>query len=80
MTGDLEFGSAQSDLQFQACIGLAEWKKSPQKDFRAVFSRYPAVGTLFAAVATVLCALKKPGWYCFVKEMSGLPPTPFSCY
>ncbi|MDP4978305.1 MAG: TAXI family TRAP transporter solute-binding subunit, partial [Desulfobacterales bacterium] len=33
MTGDLEFGVAQSDRQFQAVKGLAEWETTgPQKD------------------------------------------------
>ncbi len=51
MAGDLEFGIAQSDRQYQAYNGLAEWQeKGPQKDLRAVFSIYPEVVTLIAAV------------------------------
>jgi len=51
MSGDLEFGIAQSDRQFQAVKGLAEWKdKGPQKDLRAVFSIHPESVTLVAAV------------------------------
>jgi hypothetical protein len=39
MAGDLEFGVAQSDRQYQAVKGIADWKdKGPQKDLRAVFS------------------------------------------
>ena len=35
MAGDLEFGVAQSDRQYQAVKGLAEWEgKGPQKDLR----------------------------------------------
>lgn len=37
--GDLDFGVAQSDRQFEAARGLAEWKaKGPQKNLRSVFS------------------------------------------
>ena len=51
MNGDLEFGIAQSDRQYQAVHGLAEWKdKGAQKDLRAVFSIHPESVTLVAAV------------------------------
>ena len=51
MAGDLEFGVVQSDRQYQAMKGLAEWKdKGPQKDLRAVFSIHPESITLVAAV------------------------------
>jgi TRAP transporter TAXI family solute receptor len=51
MNGDLEFGIAQSDRQFQAVKGQAEWKdKGPQKDLRSVFSIHPEAVTLVAAV------------------------------
>ncbi len=51
MSGDLDFGVVQSDRQFQAIKGLAEWKdKGPQKDLRAVFSIHPESITLVAAV------------------------------
>jgi len=50
MTGDLEFGVVQSDRQYQAMKGLAEWKdKGPQKDLRAVFAVHPESVTLVAA-------------------------------
>ena len=50
MVGDLEFGVVQSDRQFQAMKGLAEWKdKGPQKDLRAVFTIHPESITLVAA-------------------------------
>lgn len=50
MAGDLEFGIVQSDRQYQACNGLAEWKdKGPQKDLRAVFTIHPESITLVAA-------------------------------
>ena len=53
MNGDLEFGVVQSDRQYQAMEGLAEWKdKGPQKDLRAVFSIHPESVTLAAAVDT----------------------------
>jgi TRAP transporter TAXI family solute receptor len=51
MAGDLEFGVVQSDRQYQAMKGMAEWKdKGPQKDLRAVFSIHPESVTLAAAV------------------------------
>ena len=50
LAGDLEFGIAQSDRQYQAMKGLAEWKASgPQKKLRAVFSIHPEAVTLVAA-------------------------------
>ena len=50
MAGDLEFGVVQSDRQYQAIRGLAEWKdKGPQKDLRAVFTIHPESITLVAA-------------------------------
>jgi TRAP transporter TAXI family solute receptor len=50
MTGDLDFGVVQSDRQYQAINGLAEWKdKGPQKDLRAVFTIHPESITLVAA-------------------------------
>jgi len=51
MAGDLEFGVVQSDRQYQAINGLAEWKdKGKQEDLRAVFSVHPESITLVAAV------------------------------
>jgi TRAP transporter TAXI family solute receptor len=51
MSGDLEFGVVQSDRQYQAIKGLAEWKdKGAQKDLRAVFSIHPESVTLVVAV------------------------------
>jgi TRAP transporter TAXI family solute receptor len=51
MSGDLEFGVVQSDRQYQAMKGMAEWEeKGPQKDLRAVFSIHPESVTLCAAV------------------------------
>ena len=50
MSGDLEFGVAQSDRQYQALQGLAEWKtKGKQKGLCAVFSIHPETVTLIAA-------------------------------
>ncbi|MBW2064013.1 MAG: TAXI family TRAP transporter solute-binding subunit [Deltaproteobacteria bacterium] len=50
MAGDLEFGIVQSDRQYQAWHGLAEWKdKGLQKDLRAVFTIHPESITLVAA-------------------------------
>jgi TRAP transporter TAXI family solute receptor len=51
MSGDLEFGVAQSDRQYQAVKGIENWaEKGPQKDLRAVFSIHPETVDLIAAV------------------------------
>ena len=51
MAGDLDFGVVQSDRQFQAVEGIANWKeKGAQKDLRAVFSIHPETVDLIAAV------------------------------
>jgi len=51
MSGDLEFGVVQSDRQYQAINGMAEWEeKGKQEDLRAVFSIHPESITLVAAV------------------------------
>lgn len=45
--GDMEFGICQSDRQYQAYHGLAEWSEAgPQKDLRSVFSIHPEPITL----------------------------------
>jgi hypothetical protein len=50
MAGDLEFGVVQSDRQYQAWNGLAEWKnKGPQKKLRAVFTIHPETFFLCAS-------------------------------
>ncbi len=59
MSGDLEFGVVQSDRQYQAINGLAEWKdKGPQKDLRAVFSIHPESVTLVATVDSGIKTIK----------------------
>ena len=51
MAGYLEFGLAQSDIQYQAVKGLAEWAiKGPQEQLRAVFSVHHESVCLVAAV------------------------------
>jgi TRAP transporter TAXI family solute receptor len=50
MAGDLEFGVVQSDRQYQAYNGTADWLGRPQKKLRAVFSIHPESVTLLAAV------------------------------
>ncbi len=51
MAGDLEFGVVQSDRQYQAIKGEAEWqRKGAQADLRAVFSIHPESVVLVAAV------------------------------
>jgi TRAP transporter TAXI family solute receptor len=50
MSCDLDFGVVQSDRQYQAINGLAEWEKQgKQEDLRAVFSIHPEAVTLVAA-------------------------------
>lgn len=49
MSGDLEFGIAQSDRQFQAFKGMAEWKDKPQTKLRSVFSIHAESVTLIAS-------------------------------
>ena len=49
MTGDLEFGIVQSDCQYQAVKGMAEWEGNPQSDLRAVFSIQPEYLILLAS-------------------------------
>ena len=48
IAGDLEFGIAQSDRQYQATKGLAEWEGNSQPKLRSVFSIHPETITLIA--------------------------------
>jgi hypothetical protein len=51
LSGDLEFGVAQSDRQYQALMGKAEWTSSgPRTKLRSVFSIHPESITLIASV------------------------------
>ena len=50
MAGDMDFGVVQSDRQYQAIKGMAEWEGNPQSDLRAVFSIHPEAVTLCASV------------------------------
>jgi TRAP transporter TAXI family solute receptor len=51
LSGDLDFGIAQSDRQYQALKGLAEWKEQgEQAELRSVFSIHPEAVTLVASV------------------------------
>jgi TRAP transporter TAXI family solute receptor len=48
--GDLDFGVAQSDRQYQAYNGLAEWSEAgAQTDLRSVFAIHPESITLVAS-------------------------------
>ncbi len=50
ISGDLEFGIAQSDRQYQAIHGKAEWSKAgPLKKLRSVFSIHTETITLIAS-------------------------------
>jgi len=47
VSGDLEFGVVQSDRQYQAVHGLAEWEKEgPQSSLRSVFAIHSEAVTL----------------------------------
>ena len=57
--GDLTFGIAQSDRQYQASKGLQEWKaQGPQKKLRAVCSFHPEIISLVAAADSGIKTLK----------------------
>ena len=59
LSGDLEFGIAQSDRQYQAMMGLAEWEeKGPQKKLRSVFAIHPEALTLVASVKSNIRGIK----------------------
>jgi TRAP transporter TAXI family solute receptor len=59
MAGDLEFGVVQSDRQYQAIKGIANWKdKGPQEDLRAVFSIHPENVDLIVAVDSNINSIK----------------------
>lgn len=50
ISGDLDFGIAQSDRQYQAYYGMAEWEeRGKQSDLRSVFSIHPESITLVAS-------------------------------
>lgn len=56
---DLDFGIAQSDRQYQAYNGLAEWKKSgKQSDLRSVFSIHSEAVTLIASLKSQIKSIK----------------------
>lgn len=58
LSGDLQFGIAQADKQFQAIHGLNEWEGKPQPSLRAVVSFHPEVVTLVAAEDSTIRSLK----------------------
>jgi len=49
LSGEVEFGIAQSDRQFQAWNGEAEWSAGPQKNLRVICALHPESVTLLAA-------------------------------
>jgi uncharacterized protein len=51
LSGGLQFGLAQSDRQYQAVKGEAEWAGKPQADLRFVCSLHPEVITVVADAA-----------------------------
>ncbi len=59
LSGDLDLGVAQSDRQYQAAKGLAEWgKRGPQKNLRAVFSIHPESVTLVVSEKSGIKSIK----------------------
>ena len=50
LSGDINFGIAQSDRLFQACRGFAEWEKAgPQRNIRSVFGLHHESITMVAS-------------------------------
>jgi TRAP transporter TAXI family solute receptor len=59
LAGDVAFGIAQADREYQAANGLADWKdRGPQKDLRAVFSLYTDSVTVVATLASGIRATR----------------------
>jgi len=59
LNGDLDFGVVQSDRQYQAYNGLAEWSKSgKQTELRSVFSVHPESITLIVSERSGIRELK----------------------
>jgi len=59
LSGDLDFGIAQSDRQYQAYHGLAEWADlGKQTDLRSVFAIHPESITLLASEASGIRSVK----------------------
>ena len=59
LSGDLDFGIAQSDRQYQAYNGQAEWAQAgKQPDLRSVFSIHPEAITLIASENSEINRLK----------------------
>jgi len=52
MAGDLDFGVVQSDRQFQAYNGTADWEDRPQKNLRAIFAIHPETVVIVAGADT----------------------------
>ena len=59
LNGDLDFGIAQADRQYQATKGQAEWSKiGPQTNLRAVFSLHSESITLIASGKSKIISLQ----------------------
>ncbi|MFO7964015.1 MAG: TAXI family TRAP transporter solute-binding subunit [Desulfobacterales bacterium] len=58
-SGDLDFGIVQSDRQYQAVNGIAEWEKlGPRRNLRAVFSIHPETVTLCASAESNIITIQ----------------------
>lgn len=59
LTGDLDFGIAQSDRQYQAHNGLVEWAAAgQQRGLRSIFSIHPESITLVASARSNIKGIK----------------------
>ncbi len=57
--GEIQFGIAQADHQYQAVNGVDEWKdKGPQEELRAIFNLYAESVTLVAGADTDIRSMK----------------------
>jgi uncharacterized protein len=57
-TGDLAFGIAQSDRQYQASRGMVEWEGTPQTNLRSVFAIHPESITLIATEDSGIASIR----------------------
>jgi uncharacterized protein len=57
LSGDLEFGIAQSDLHAQAWQGEGAWQNDPQPALRSVCALHPEIITLIAAADSGITSL-----------------------
>ena len=59
LSGELDFGFAQSDRQYQAYNGLLSWKGNPKKNLRFICSLHPETVSLLAADDSEITSIEK---------------------